>query len=91
MKVRSLWHLLQWPWEADSARALCRSGFPGGIEPACQGRRRRRHGFNPWVQKVPWRSEWQTTPVLLHEEVHGQRRLLLLLSCFSRVQLCVTP
>ena len=32
-------------------------------------------GFNPWVGKMPWRREWR----------------LLLLSRFSRVQLCVTP
>ena len=31
-------------------------GFPGGAmgkEPACQCRRRKRHGFDPWVGKVP--------------------------------------
>ena len=32
-------------------------GFPGGAsgkEPACQSRRHKRHGFNPWVGKIPW-------------------------------------
>ena len=41
--------------------------FPGGArgkEPTCQCRRRKRHGFNPWVRKVPWRRAWQPTPVL---------------------------
>ena len=31
-------------------------GFPGGIsgkEPACQSRRCKRHGFDPWVSKIP--------------------------------------
>ena len=31
-------------------------GFPGGAggkEPACQCRRRKRHGFDPWVGKIP--------------------------------------
>ena len=33
-------------------------GFPGGAsgkEPACQCRRLKRHGFSPWVGKIPWR------------------------------------
>ena len=32
-------------------------GFPGGPcgkEPACQVRRRKRRGFDPWVGKIPW-------------------------------------
>ena len=28
-------------------------------------------GFNPWVEKVPWRRAWQPIPVLLPEESHG--------------------
>ena len=35
----------------------------------------RRHGFDPWVEKIPWRREWQPTPVFLPGESHGQRRL----------------
>ena len=35
----------------------------------------RRHGFNPQVGKIPWRREWQPTPVFLPGESHGQRRL----------------
>ena len=37
-------------------------GFPGGSgkESAFQCRRCKRHGFNPWVRKIPWRMEWQT-------------------------------
>ena len=34
-----------------------------------------RHSFNPWVGKVPWRREWQPTPVFLPGESHGQRSL----------------
>ena len=30
-------------------------GFPGGKEPAWQCRRHKRHGFDPWVGKIPWR------------------------------------
>ena len=55
-----------------------RVGFPGGTsgkEFACQCRRHKRHGLNPWVGKIPWRRPWQPTPVLLPGESHGQRRL----------------
>ena len=51
-------------------------GFPGGAsdkEPACQCRRHKRHGFNPWVRKISWRRAWQPTPVFLPGESHGQR------------------
>ena len=36
----------------------------------------RKAGFNPWVRKIPWRREWQPTPVLLPGESHGQRSLV---------------
>jgi len=35
-----------------------------------------RHGFNPWVWKIPWREEWLPTPVFLPEKSHGQRSLV---------------
>ena len=35
----------------------------------------RRPGFYPWVRKIPWRREWQPTPVFLPGESHGQRSL----------------
>ena len=35
----------------------------------------RRLGFDPWVQKIPWRREWQLTPVFLPGEFHGQKSL----------------
>ena len=31
--------------------------------------------FDPWVEKIPWRREWQPTPVFLPEEFHGWRSL----------------
>ena len=36
---------------------------------------RGRPGFNPWVGKIPWRREWQPTPVFLPEKSHEQRSL----------------
>ena len=47
-------------------------GFPKwlcGKESACQYKR---HGFDPWVGKTPWRRAWQPTPVLVPGESHGQ-------------------
>ena len=35
----------------------------------------RRPEFDPWVRKIPWRREWQPTPVFLSGEFHGQRSL----------------
>ena len=35
----------------------------------------RRPGFDPWVGKILWRREWQSTPVFLPGECHGQRSL----------------
>ena len=56
------------PWDCQESdtterlnwanRYLYHWGFPGdasGKEHACQCRRRKRHGFNPWVGKIPWR------------------------------------
>ena len=37
--------------------------FPSGSsdkEPACQSMRHKRHKFNPWVGKIPWRRAWAT-------------------------------
>ena len=39
-------------------------GFPSGTsgkEPACQGRKCKRCGFDPWIRKIPWRREWPPT------------------------------
>ena len=50
-------------------------GFPGGIsgkEPACQFRRHKRHRFDPWVGKIPWRRKWQPALVFLPGKCHGQ-------------------
>ena len=49
-------------------------GFPGGSvvknPPANAG------DIDPWVGKIPWRREWQPTPVFLPGESHGQRSLV---------------
>ena len=56
-----------------------KEGFSGGAsskEPTCQCRRCKRHVFNPWVRKNPWRRAWQPTPVFLPGESHGQKILV---------------
>ena len=55
------------------------SGFPGIASNkaiTCQCRRHKRRGFEPWVGKIPWRRAWQSTPVFLPGESHGQRSLV---------------
>jgi len=52
--------------------------FPGsasGKEPACPCKKWKRHGFNPWVQKILQRRTKQLTPVFLSGEFYGQRSL----------------
>ena len=55
------------------------SGFPGsasGKGLACQCKRHKRRGFNPWVGKIRWRRAWQPIPVFSPGEPHGQRSLV---------------
>ena len=57
------------PWshtESDITGQLndYKKRLPGGArgkESVCQCRRCKRCGFDPWVKKIPWRSEWQPT------------------------------
>ena len=35
----------------------------------------KRHGFDPWVRKMPWRRAGQPIPIFLPGESHGQRSL----------------
>ena len=54
-------------------------GFPwwlSGKESSCQCRRCRRHRFDSWEGKIPWRRKWQPAPVFLPGESHGQRSLV---------------
>ena len=36
----------------------------------------RRHGFNPWVGKIPWSRKWQPPLVFLSGKSHEQRSLV---------------
>ena len=58
---------------------LLLQGFPAGTsgkESACQCKRCKRHGFNPWVGKIFWSRKWQLTPVFLFGNFHRQRSLV---------------
>ena len=52
--------LLGLPWWCSSKESACQ----------CRG-----HRSDPWVGKIPWRKKWQSTPVFLPGEPHGQRSL----------------
>ena len=63
---------------SEVLRIVC-IGLPGGAsgkESACQCRRHRSCGFNPWARKIPWRRKCQPTLVFLPGESHGQRSLV---------------
>ena len=65
-------------WDLFKAK----SGFPNGTsgnKSACQFRRHKRPGFNPWVGKILWSRKWQPTPVLLPGKFCGRRSL----ACYS--------
>ena len=52
---------------------------PSGVsskESTCQCRRCKRHGFDPWVGKMPCSRKWQPTPIFLPRRFHGQRSLV---------------
>ena len=51
------------------------SGGTSGKESACQCKTRKRHGFDPWVGKIPWSRKWQPTQIFLPEKFQGQRSL----------------
>ena len=84
------WQLLIVCWSTDAFN-ICwppHKGFPSGAsgkESAYQCRRRRRHEFNPWVGRIPWRRAWQPTPVFLPWESHGQRSPVGYHPCGHRV------
>jgi len=66
--------------QISSLLFLCQSictnkGNPGDSESKRICLQCRRHGFDFWVKKIPWRRKWQSTPVL-PEEFYGQRSLV---------------
>ena len=52
------------------------SGLPRWLSGKESNSQCRRHRFDPWVRKIPWRREWQPLPVFLPGKSHGQRSLV---------------
>ena len=52
-------------------------GFPGGsvVKNLPTTANAGGTGFDPWVMKILWRRKWQTTPIFLPGEFHGQSNL----------------
>jgi len=46
-------------------------GFPGGSDSKESTCNEARLGFDPSVRMIPWRREWQPTPVFLPGEFRG--------------------
>ena len=51
-------------------------GFPGGSVVKESPCRCRRHRFDHWVRKIPWKRKWQFISVFLPGKSHGQRSLV---------------
>ena len=51
-------------------------GFPGGSDGKESVRNEGDPGSIPEAGKIPWRKKWQSTPVFLPGEFHGQWSLV---------------
>ena len=60
---------------SSASQSLCDLEAFSGTVSTCQCRRLKRHGFDAWVWKIPWRRKWQPILVFLPEKSHGQRSL----------------
>ena len=62
-------------WDQRWYQHVLIKGFPSGsmVKIHVQSRR---WEFNPWVRKIPWRRVWQSTPIFLPGESHGQGSLV---------------
>ena len=72
------WSLVSWTESSNMKTSEIKwsLGLPWwfrGKESACQCRR---HRFDPWVKKIPWRRKWQLTLVFLPGKFHEQRSLV---------------
>ena len=82
----------QWTWQASPwNNRLPR--WLSGKESACQYRRHRRHGFDPWVGKIPLRRKWQPTPLFLPGKVPwtekpGGLQSMMLQQSWTQLSMC---
>ena len=75
-----------WAWCLEWLQQSCDSlrmklafniRWRSGKESSCQGRRCKRHRFDPWVGKIPWRRKRQSTSIFLLGKFHGQMSLVV--------------
>ena len=67
-----------WATYTTTTAIMIKEGFPrwcSGEESASQCRRHKRHGFDSWVRKIPWRRKWQPPRIFLLGKSHAQRSL----------------
>ena len=64
---------MKWVTHNRITKNIC--DFPGGSDGKQSACNVRDPKFHPWVGKIPWRMEWQPTPVFLPGKSHGQRSL----------------
>ena len=60
----------------SSIPSFLNSLFPSIMSCKCHLLNCRRPGLDPWVKKIPWRKEWQPTPVFLPGKFHRQSSLV---------------
>ena len=65
--------LYKWRIQCHARKSTGLPWLLSGKESAFQ---RRRLGFDPYVGKIPWRRNWQHTPVFLPGKSHDQRSLV---------------
>ena len=63
--LHALSHLILRTDTSITSLSLCFPGGTSGKEPACQCRRHKRHGFSPWVGKIPLEEEMATHSSIL--------------------------
>ena len=72
--VQLLWKTV-WRFLEKLNIELWPSNSTPGLESAWKCRRLKRHGFSPWVGKIPWRKR-QPTSVFLPGKFHRQKSLV---------------
>ena len=73
VRIRDTWNFTVGLGNRILTSGVSRWGFPKAH--AYQDRRHKRCRFDPWVGKIPWRRQWQPTPLFLPGKFHGQRSL----------------
>ena len=60
------------PLRTSSSLLTSYISIPGGSDGNESAFHLGRHGFDPWVRKIPWRKEWLSHLIFLPGEFHGQ-------------------